>query len=67
VTSLINKTKGTDESDDILISLWIEKKTCFHVGNKMYSNRNEKRRAIEKMAEKLCYKAHAIVKNVVYV
>ena len=43
---LLTKMEWTDSKEDILVDLWQQHPCLYDVGNKSYSNRNEKQKAL---------------------
>jgi hypothetical protein len=53
----------TEDKEDILIDLWRKYPCLYYVGNKSYSKRNEKQKALNEMSEKLSITPFNITKH----
>lgn len=53
----------TDEKEDSLIDIWQQHPCLYDISSKSYSNRNEKQKATNEIAEKLCTTAVNIAKR----
>jgi hypothetical protein len=62
-TSLRTNMEWTDAKEDILIDLWRQYPCLYDVGNKSYSNRNEKQKALNEISEKLTITPFNITKR----
>jgi hypothetical protein len=55
----------SDEQEALFIELWREKPCLYDVSCKSYSNKNEKRKATEEIAEKMSISADSVTKELV--
>ena len=53
----------TDQKEDTLIDFWEQHPCLYDISSKSYSNRNEKQKATNEIAEKLCTTAVNISKR----
>lgn len=52
-----------EDQEAVFIDLWQEKPCLYDIGSKSYSNKNEKRKAISEIAEKMEMSADAVSKK----